>query len=78
MRRSEAVRIARRMERHLERQWLLGRQLQQAAEDGCPVAKAAYAAVDNETLPHPITDVEGVVREALGLPRRPAGGGGTR
>ena len=65
MRRFEAIRIARRIERCLERQCELAWELKAAAEEGCPIAAAAFAAVENECLPHPLTAVENCVREAV-------------
>ena len=47
MRRFEAIRIARRIERCLERQCELAWELKAAAEEGCPIAAAAFAAVEN-------------------------------
>lgn len=65
MRKSEAIRIARQIEGTLKRGWILADRLTAAAEEGCPVAKAALAAIEDEGLPAPITDVPLVVRRAL-------------
>lgn len=65
MRKSEALRIARQMERAIERQWELGQRLLDAARDGCPVGEAAWDAVYEQGLPYPLTSTERVVKEAL-------------
>lgn len=65
MTRKRALELARQMERHLIRCYEINDEICAAAEEGCPVAQAALAAIEYEGLPAPITDVPLVVRRAL-------------
>ena len=67
MTRRSALALARRMEKHLERQWEIGQTFLDAARDGCPIAQAAYDALLEQSLPHPLTCVVLAVEEAARL-----------